>query len=467
MVELPAGCCQMVVIMTTMRISRRTFARWLGSAIPMAAIAQPATKPNLVILFADDLGYGDLGCYGHPTIRTPNLDRMAAEGIRFTQFYSGAPVCSPSRAALLTGRLPIRTGVTKVLFPYSTGGLPKTEITLAEALKPLGYKTACVGKWHLGHLPQYLPMKRGFDSYLGIPYSNDMSPKENAGAKKYGAPPLPLLRGDKPVETEPDQRQLTPRYTAEAMRFIQESAESRQPFFLYLPYTFPHVPLYASERFRGKSARGLYGDVVEELDWSVGEVLRAIRDAGIEDNTLVMFTSDNGPWLIQKEEGGSAGLLREGKGSTWDGGMREPFIARWPGRIPAGVVSQEYGTTMDLFPTCLALAGGKLPGNRVYDGADLSGVLLRNETGRDFLHFFYADTELRAVRKGRWKLHLVTQDAGVRGPRVEHNPPLLYDMATDPSEKYDVGDSHPEVVKELLAAIDAHKRALKPGELQK
>ncbi|MGB9625015.1 MAG: sulfatase family protein, partial [Phycisphaerae bacterium] len=269
--------------------------------------AQAAERPpNLVILFADDLGYGDLCCYGHPSIRTPNLDRMASEGLRFTDFYSAAPVCTPSRAALLTGRLPIRSGMVgttrHVLFPDSKGGLPASEITIAEALKTKGYATACVGKWHLGHLPQYLPTRNGFDSYYGIPYSNDMKPS-------------PILRNEEVIEEPAVQETLTPRYTDEAIKFIRR--EKDKPFFLYLAYNFPHVPLHVSDRFKDKSLRGLYGDVVEEIDWSVGEVLRTLRELGLAEKTLVVFSSDNGPWLIKNQHGGSAGLLRDGKGSTW------------------------------------------------------------------------------------------------------------------------------------------------------
>lgn len=417
-------------------------------------------------MFADDLGYGDLGCYGHPTIRTPNLDRMADEGMRFTQFYSGASVCTPSRAALLTGRLPIRSGLNQVLFPYSTGGIPASEITIPEVLKKQGYATACVGKWHLGHLPRYLPVHHGFDSFLGIPYSNDMSKATNPGID-YDAPPTPLIRDDKVIEQEPDQRYLTRRYTEEAVKFIRTSAMARKPFFLYLAHTMPHVPLFASEKFRGASPRGLYGDVVEEIDWSVGEILRTLKEVKADDSTLVVFSSDNGPWLVKKQEGGSAGLLREGKMSTWEGGMREPFIARWPGKVPAGVVTQAFGTLMDLFPTCVKLAGAYMPVDRTYDGDDLAPVLFLNGSDREPLLFFYYGTDLRAVRKGPWKLHIATNEpaSGDTAPAY-HAPPLLYNLLHDPSEKYDVADSHPEVVKDLLRLLERHKKEMKPGQPQ-
>ncbi len=413
--------------------------------------------PNFVILYADDLGYGDLGCYGHPTIRTPNLDRMAAEGMRFTQFYSAAPVCTPSRAALLTGRLPIRNGMCgttrRVLYANSTGGLPASEITIAEALKTKGYATACVGKWHLGHQPQYLPTRNGFDSYFGIPYSNDMRP-------------TPLLRNEALFEEPAVQETLTPRYTREAVEFIRRSRE--RPFFLYLAYTFPHVPLHASDRFRGKSLRGLYGDVVEEVDWSVGEVLSVLRETGLAENTLVMFSSDNGPWLVKGLDGGSAGLLRDGKGSAWEGGMREPGLFWWPGRIKAGTVQRRMATTMDVFPTLLELAGVELPRDRELDGRSIAPVLLGTGDGGATVFFYYDDSMLMAVRKGPWKAFIATRPG--YGPDRKnvgrHDPPLLYQIEQDPSETQDVAKDHPDVVADLLKEIETHRAGLKPVKSQ-
>src|SRR5690606_34121120 len=303
------------------------------------------------------------------------------------------------RAGLLTGRLPVRTGMAgktrRVLFPNSAGGLPREELTLAEALKDQGYATACIGKWHLGHLSQYLPTEHGFDYYFGLPYSNDMH------LKRRGDPPVPLLRNKQIIEQPVQQETLTARYTEEAMRFIRSHRD--QPFFLYLPYTFPHVPLFASDRFLGKSPRGLYGDVVEEIDWSVGEIIELLRELNLHQNTIVVFTSDNGPWLTQGLEGGSAGLLRSGKGSTWEGGMRVPCITWWPGVIPAGTVNNALATTMDLFVSAVDLAGGRLPGGRVFDGVNLTS-LFRGETKpvREVV-YYYRGTELYAVRHGPWK----------------------------------------------------------------
>jgi len=436
--------------------------------------AAPKT-PNFVVILADDLGYGDLGCYGNPTIRTPNLDRMAAEGMRFTQFYSAGEVCTPSRAALLTGRLPIRSGMCsdakRVLFPGSAGGLPAEEITLAQALKTRGYTTGMVGKWHLGHLSQYLPPKHGFDTYFGLPYSNDMDrdPKSPAGRAAFVDPKpeywnVPLLRGEQVVERPADQASLTKRYTAEAVKFIKENRS--KPFFLYFAHTFPHVPLFASAQFKGKSPRGLYGDAVEELDWGVGQVLDALRQEKLAENTLVFFTSDNGPWLIQNEQGGSAGLLKEGKGSTWEGGMREPGLAWWPGKIKPGVVSRELAGTMDIFATCLIQAGALIPSDRVIDGVDMTPVLLGTGKSNRDTWFYYRGTQLYAVRKGAFKAHFITRSGyGKDGPE-KHDPPLLYNLDHDAGEQFDVAKKHPEVVADIIREVEKHREKLVPGRPQ-
>ncbi len=413
--------------------------------------------PNIIIIFADDLGYGDLGCFGHPTIATPNLDRMAREGMRLTQFYVAACVCTPSRAALLTGRLPIRNGMCsdrrRVLFTDSTGGLPDEEITIAETLKSKNYATACVGKWHLGHLPQFLPMRHGFDSYYGIPYSNDMKPTV-------------LLRGAQVIEDPADQTTLTARYTAEAVSFIRQHRE--QPFFLYFAHTFPHVPLFASDPFKGTSRRGLYGDVVEELDWSVGQVLETLRELKLAEKTLVFFTSDNGPWLIKNQNGGSAGLLRGGKGSTWEGGMREPAIAWWPETIPAGTVSDELACTTDLLATIHALIDAPLPSDRTLDSYDIRPVLLgTGESPRKSL-LYYRGRKLMAARLGPWKAHFMTQAGFRQREPKQHDPPLLFHLENDPSETYDLAKDHPEVIAQIRTLVSEHEAGLEapPSQLE-
>ncbi|MEX0712557.1 MAG: sulfatase [Pirellulales bacterium] len=446
---------------------------------PLAAAdasERASERPNVVILFADDLGYGDLGCYGHPGIRTPHLDRMAAEGLRFTDFYSAAEVCTPSRAALLTGRYPVRSGMCetagarRVLFPNSKGGLPPAEVTLAEALKANGYATAHLGKWHLGIHEGSRPLDQGFDSSFGLPYSNDMDARPGLprGASASATPPadgwnVPLLRNGEVVEQPADQATLTKRYTEEAVKFIREKKGG--PFFLYLAHTMPHVPLFASPEFKGRSLRGIYGDTIEEIDHSTGEILAALRTEGLAEKTLVIFTSDNGPWLTQGAQGGSAGLLRDGKGSTWEGGMRVPGIAWMPGRITPAVTSQP-ASTLDLLPTALALAGAAPPAGVALDGRDLGPLLFDGDPLSPQPFFYYRGDQIFACRLGDWKAHFRTQ-AGYGQPQPElHEPPLLFHLPRDPSERFNVAAGHPDVLAEINAAVEEHRSSVTPGKPQ-
>ncbi|MAG56612.1 MAG: arylsulfatase [Planctomycetes bacterium] len=441
------------------------------------AQAQP---PNIVVVFCDDLGYGDLGCYGHPTIRTPHLDRMAREGTRLTEFYVGASVCTPSRAALLTARLPIRSGMCsdkrRVLFPRSKGGLPASEITLAESLKAAGYATGCFGKWHLGHRKPFLPTRHGFDTYYGIPYSNDMdrvrgSPK---GRASFNDPKseywnVPLMKDEEIVERPADQTTITRRYADAALAFMSESTQAKKPFFVYLANSMPHVPLFASDAHRGKSPRGLYGDVIEEIDANVGRVLDFIRsNESTAKNTLVFFTSDNGPWLPYGLHGGSAGLLRAGKGTTFEGGLRVPGIAWWPGKIPAGRVTAGMATTMDLHVTALELAGATIPDDRTLDGQDIQGFLRGGSSPRTTV-LYYRGATLYAVRVGPWKAHFITHGAYGSGPkRTVHDVPKLFHLEHDPSEQHEVGKKHPDVIAKLRKIAATHRASVEapPSQLE-
>jgi arylsulfatase A-like enzyme len=438
------------------------------------SLLHAADQPNVIIIYADDLGWGDLGCYGAPAVRTPHLDRMAAEGMRFTDFYSAAEVCTPSRAALLTARYPIRSGMChaqfRVLRANARGGLPKEEITLAELLRGSGYATGMIGKWHLGHRPEHLPTQHGFDEYFGLPFSNDMMPSPDApkGRDKFFTEQneywkTPLIRGTSTVEEHPDQRQLTRRYTEEAQQFIRTRKD--RPFLLYLAHTFPHVPLFASEPFRGKSPAGLYGDVVEELDWSVGQILATVRTEGLERRTFVFFSSDNGPWKVFRSHGGSAGPLHEGKGSTWEGGMRVPGIAWWPSRIPAGSIQREPASTMDLLPTCAKLAGTPLP-DVPLDGRDLAPLLFGNGTRPAEVFLYYRGPDLYAARLGPWKAHFITRSSYGPDAPVPHNPPLLFHLGEDPGEQWNLANEKPDVLRQIRDAVDAELSRIVPGPTQ-
>jgi arylsulfatase A-like enzyme len=436
-------------------------------------------RPNFIIIFTDDQGYQDLGCYGSPLIKTPNLDRMAEEGIRFTDFYSASPVCSPSRAALLTGCYPPRVSIPDVLFPGEERGhigLNPDEITIADFLKKQGYATTCIGKWHLGHKTEFLPTRQGFDSYYGIPYSNDMEmdPKmklaDDIKLNKGMTPErirneepkghwVPLMQDEEVIEYPCDQTNLTKQYTEKAVEFIKEN--KNKPFFLYLPHTMPHVPLFASKAFKGKSKRGLYGDVIEEIDWSVGEILKTLKGCRIDENTLVIFASDNGPWLQFKEEGGSALPLRDGKFTTYEGGMRMPCIMRWPGTIPAGQVCSEVASTIDFLPTVATLTGAKVPKDRIIDGKSILPLMKNAKSSKtpheDF--FYYREgAVLEAVRTGHWKLRKAIPEEHEERQQVVVE---LYNLKEDISEITNLAEKHPDIVKRLKETMQRFDRELK------
>lgn len=414
-------------------------------ATTQLAAAQRSNRPNVVLIFMDDLGYGDIGPFGATLQKTPNLDRMAREGMKLTSFYA-APVCSVSRAQLLTGCYGARVSVPGVFGPASRFGLHPQEHTLAERLKPLGYATACIGKWHLGDQPPFLPTRQGFDEYLGIPYSNDMQRK----SVQTGERVVPLVRGEKVEEllNEEGQGRIVERYTDAAVRFVRENRD--RPFFLYLPHTAVHTPIHPGAAFRGKSANGRFGDWVEEADWSVGRVLETLRELKLDRRTLVVFTSDNGPWLVKGPDGGSAGPLRGGKGSTWEGGVREPTLAWWPGRIPPESTCDAVAGTIDLLPTCVSVAGGTVPAEPVVDGRDLSPLLFESSTRSPReAHYYFAGYNLQAVRRGPWKLAVTPQARTAGGIRDEERSPRLYNLDTDIGEKSDVAEQHPEIVASL------------------
>jgi arylsulfatase A len=429
---------------------------------PNSAGAADQTRPNIILILADDMGYSDLGVYGAKKHRTPHLDAMAAEGVRFTDFHVAQAVCSASRAALLTGCYPNRIGILGALGPASKRGINKNETTVAELLKARGYATAIYGKWHLGFQPQFLPQRHGFDDYFGLPYSNDMWPF-HPEAKPGTYPELPLIEGEKIIQHNPDQTKLTTWYTERAVQFIERNHQ--RPFFLYVPHAMPHVPLFVSEKFRGKSEGGLYGDVIEEIDWSVGQILAAIKKHQLDDNTLIIFTSDNGPWLLYGDHAGTAQPLREGKATTFEGGLRVPCLMRWPGKIPAGSICRELALTMDALPTIAGLTGAELPKEHKIDGKDI-WPLVTGQPGAKTPHeafFYYWSEELQAVRSGKWKLHFQHSypkpdragGAGKPGKYATQQIGIeLFDLETDVSEKNNVASKHPDVVKRLQLLAD-------------
>ena len=426
-----------------------------ANAAPSASSSQSSAEstkrqPNFVVIFADDLGYGDIGAFGSTTINTPNIDRMATEGAKFDQFYAASPVCTPSRAALLTGRYPIRQGIHKVFYPESLQGMDPEEITISEMLKTVGYTTGLVGKWHLGHHDQYMPWNQGFDEFFGVPYSNDM------GGLYY-------FRNKEIQFEEIDQRYMTRTYTEEAIKFIDKHQD--EPFFLYLAHNMPHVPIYASPEFTGKSAGGLYGDVVEEMDWGVGQIIKRLDELGLSKDTLVIFTSDNGPWLLMGDEGGSAGSLRAGKQYTFEGGMRVPTVALWPGHIAEGLRPEGFATMMDWLPTFATLSGAAVPDDREIDGRDISGILSGEGSRENQELFYYMDGELRAYRSGDWKIKLPYK--GKRGYFAflnkgfmpSHNL-LLFNLKQDPEEQNNLASHESERVASMLAEIESFQASL-------
>ena len=444
-------------------------------------------KPNFIVVFVDDMGYGDLGSYGHPTISTPNLDKMAYEGQKWTQFYSASSVCTPSRAGLLTGRLPIRNGMigskNRVLFPDSKYGLPNSEITIAEKLKENGYKTVAIGKWHLGHKKEYLPLQHGFDYYYGIPYSNDMDkingetccPGSKYWQKYQNRSPgstnyynVPLIENNEIIERPVDQTTITKRFSDKAIEFIKKNKEDN--FFIYLAHNLPHIPLYASDDFLGKSKRGLYGDVIEEIDHGIGLIMEELKKNNLDKNTIIVFTSDNGPWLPFETHSGSAGLLREGKGTTWEGGQRIPGIF-WGAGIKPGVIN-DLGSTMDIFPTLLEMSNTSMVDDRIMDGISIKNTLLKHEPSKRETIFYYRSREIYAIRYGEFKAHLITQGA-YNYPKGSDrkfilDKPLLYNLNIDPSEKYNVADKNPKILVEINKILEKHKKNLKaPKDLLK
>jgi len=434
--------------------------------------AAPADRPpNFVVIFIDDMGYADIGPFGAEGYETPNLDRMASEGRIFTDFYVTQAVCSASRAGLMTGCYNVRVGILGALSHRANHGINAAEMTLAEVVKQKGYAAACFGKWHLGHHPKFLPTNNGFDEYLGLPYSNDMWPLHPTAGKHY--PDLPLIDGVRVIDpqvTAEDQQQLTTRYTERAVQFIEKNKD--RPFLVYLPHSMVHVPLFVSEKFRGKTKRGLFGDVVMEIDWSVGQILDTLRRHGLEKRTMVIFTSDNGPWLSYGDHAGSAKPLREGKGTMFDGGCREPTVMWWPGTIPAGTVCNEPAMTIDVLPTIAHLIGAKLPDHTI-DGKNIWPLVAGEPNAKSphEAYFFYYGRQLQAVRMGKWKLHfphkyrtLAGRPGGTGGTPVSYQQAeiglALFDLENDIGETTDVADQHPDVVDTIKKLADRMRAEL-------
>ena len=451
------------------------FAFLIFTAISCAP-QEPATTsstppPNVVVVFVDDMGYADLGVYGATAYETPHLDQMAAEGVRFTSFYVSQPVCSASRSSLLTGNYANRIGIHGALGPSNNHGISDNEVTLAELFQSKGYATAMFGKWHLGHHPQFLPTRHGFDEYYGIPYSNDMWPFHPENPEAWVD--LPTFDMEEVVGYNTDQTRFTTDFTTRSVDFIERSTAAGEPFFLYLAHPMPHVPLFVSEERAGHSGAGLYGDVIKEIDWSVGQVLKAIERAGVDDNTLVLFASDNGPWLSYGNHAGSAEPLREGKGTVFEGGVRVPFIARWSGVLNPGRVVDTPAMTIDVFPTLAGLIDADLP-TQTIDGKNIWPLLTgaSDESPQEAYYFYYNQNELHAMRSGRWKLHfphgyrsMIGQELGKDGIPGKYDYSVktgleLYDLEADISESTDVAGENPDVVERLTAMADAMRQEL-------
>lgn len=441
--------------------------------IGLCSVKKSFSKPpNFIVIFTDDQGFEDLGCFGSPKIKTPHLDQLAADGRKFTSFYSANSVCSPSRASLMTGCYPVRVSIPGVLFPRHDIGLNPDEITIADLLKTKSYATACIGKWHIGHKPKFLPTRQGFDSYYGIPYSNDMTidPEaklaENINLRegftldrvrneKPKKNLVPLMRNEEVIEYPCDQTTLTKRYTEEAVKFIEEN--KKRPFFLYLPHTMPHIPLFASENFKGKSERGPYGDTIEEIDWSVGEIMKALRKNNLDENTLVVYTSDNGPWKLKDGRGGSANPLRGYKFQTYEGGMRVPCIMHWKGKIPPGSSCDEIAATIDLLPTIAGLSGVELPNDRTIDGKNIWPLISGKEGAKTphEIYFFYKGNSLESARQGKWKL----RRSGKKSQSIE-----LYDLASDISESKNLARENEALTNEIIQKMNSFDEKLKNAQ---
>lgn len=430
--------------------------------------------PNIVLIYMDDMGYGDVAAYGGFEYTTPNIDKLAVQGMRFTNFYAAQPICTASRAAILTGCYPNRIGIFGALHPNSPIGISDKEVTIAEMLKKRGYATAIFGKWHLGDAQKFLPLQHGFDEYVGLPYSNDMwpvkfdgTPADSTEPEKFSVPPLPLIEGNKVIGYIRDlkeQATLTTLYTEKAVDFINR--HKKKPLFLYLAHSMVHIPLAVSDKFKGKSKQGLFGDVMMEIDWSIGEVMKALKKNGLENNTVVIFTSDNGPWLRFGNHAGSTAGLREGKGTTWEGGQREPAIVRWPGVVPAGSICNKLSSNIDLLPTIAAITKAPLPENKI-DGVNILSLFKGeiNANPRDHLFFYFNKNDLEAVREGQWKLVLPHAYRSVENElpgengwpgkmHISKTELALYDLRRDPGERYDVKEQNPEVIKRLQKLVE-------------